>query len=222
MLVYTALGITLLAAFLTLYRLWHTVAGSLRLVWYKILFWLLFGLLTYLYGPWVFLSIYLKYVFGLCVVLVLLSGIIRKKNTYKGKRSPIVYLLLSALVTVCCVLYFTGTTGKSEDVALSFPLRTGNYFVLQGGKGLPSNIFHYSYRGAIYAMDIVKLDKWGNRANGIFSDKLEDYHIFNDTIYNEINIPVAVIEKVECRLFADNVLHIKTIQRGEQGRYCEK
>lgn len=73
-------------------------------------------------------------------------------------------ILLSALN----LLYFTGTAGPAQTVALSFPFHSGRYFVLQGGKGLPRNMFHFSLRGAIYAMDIVKLNAWGGRANKVF------------------------------------------------------
>jgi hypothetical protein len=67
---------------------------------------------------------------------------------------------------------------------LSLPFKHGKYLVFQGGKGLPTNVFHYKLRGAVYAMDLVKLNKWGNRANSIFSTRLEDYVTFNDTVYS--------------------------------------
>lgn len=56
--------------------------------------------------------------------------------------------------------------------------------MLQGGKGLPSNMFHITYRGAVYAIDIVKLNKYGNRASSVFSRNLTDYEIYADTIYS--------------------------------------
>ncbi|WP_158538644.1 M23 family metallopeptidase [Chitinophaga skermanii] len=142
----------------------------------------------YLYGTWVYLSIYAKYVFG--IVYVLQAGLALWRMKKEPPRLPtnifVVFarLFLTAIFVVLIVLYFTGTTGKPDTVELRFPFKPGNYFVLQGGKGLPTNLFHFSLRGAIYAMDIVKLDNDGRRANKIFSKKLDDYIIFNDTIYS--------------------------------------
>jgi len=89
-------------------------------------------------------------------------------------------LLFSAVMNI---LYFTGTTGETEYADLEFPLHAGNYYVLQGGKGLPANLFHFNSRRAVYAMDVVRLDRYGRRANRIFSGNLEDYYIFGDTIF---------------------------------------
>lgn len=194
MLVYIALGLTLAAAFVVLWRLYRVQAYPISVSWYRILFWLSVSWLLYLYGTWVFLSIYLKHVFGIAVLLCLVLGFFRSRNINAAPRRSVGWhLFFSSFIITCCVLYFTGTTGVSEDVELTFPLRKGKYFVLQGGKGLPSNLFHYGYRGAIYAIDIVKLDDRGNRAKAIFSKKLEDYHIFNDTIFSPCDGLVARI-----------------------------
>lgn len=141
------------------------------------------ALFIYLYGMWVFLSIYLKYVFGVLFLLCAGWFFIRRKQTLRAR--PIwLKFFFTILLGIAIVLYFTGTTGKPQTVELDFPLKKGRYFVLQGGKGLPTNLFHFSLRGAIYAMDIVKLNKYGNRANTVFSRNLEDYAIFGDTIYS--------------------------------------
>jgi hypothetical protein len=144
------------------------------------------ALFIYLYGTWVFLTIYAKYVFGGLYVLLALYCLLRRKVTVKkGWWGP--KLFFTVLLALGCVLYFTGTTGKPGTVELDFPLKKGRYFVLQGGKGLPTNLFHFSLRGAIYAMDIVKLDDLGRRGNQIFSRRLEDYAIFGDTVYSPCN-----------------------------------
>lgn len=141
------------------------------------------ALFIYLYGTWVFLTIYAKYVFGCAYLLLGLLFLLRRKTTGRN-RGIAVKLFFTLLLALGCVLYFTGTTGRPDTVELDFPLKKGHYFVLQGGKGLPTNLFHFSLRGAIYAMDIVKLDPLGRRANTIFSRRLEDYAIFGDTIYS--------------------------------------
>ncbi len=161
-----------------------------RYGWSRCLLALTMGLFVYLYGTWVYLTVYAKYAFGICLLLCLLSAFFRKQRGTVKARPPkpwarALSLLWAGIFIVLCITYFTGTTGlQQKRVELAFPLKTGQYFVLQGGKGLPTNLFHYSLRGAIYAMDIVKLNSWGGRANKVFSQRLEDYEIFNDTIYS--------------------------------------
>ena len=165
------------------------------------------GLFIYLYGTWVFLSIYAKYVFGVLYVLLGLLFLLRRKVTMKNGWLPL-KVFFTLLLALGCVLYFTGTTGRPGTVELDFPLKKGRYFVLQGGKGLPTNLFHFSLRGAIYAMDIVKLDAFGRRANTVFSRRLEDYAIFGDTVY-------APCDGVVTRAYGDNPDNIPpNMQRG--------
>jgi hypothetical protein len=186
MIVYSLLVATLLIAFASLRTIWNASAKYIGDSWAALLLGLATGWFIYLYGTWVYLSIYGKYVFAGLVVLALLAGLLRNKCPYKimgtGKRTA--NIIGALLLATLCVLYYTGINGKPRTVALQFPLKTGKYFILQGGKGLPANLFHYGYRGAIYAIDIARLDERGNRARKIFSNKLEDYHIYNDTVYS--------------------------------------
>lgn len=147
----------------------------------------------YLYGTWVYLSIYLRYLFAISVLTVLLFYLLKKRQCTGTSRTwkVVLNIAFSSFFLLLSILYFTGTTGKPETIALAFPLRKGTYFVLQGGKGLPTNFFHYSYRGAVYAIDITRLNRFGNRAAAIFSDRLMDYHIFNDTVYSPCNGIIA-------------------------------
>ena len=184
--VYVILGVTLLLAIWSLVILVRGVRKPLRYSWHRIYFSASLGLLMYLYGAWVYLSIYGKFAFGIIYLLVLLFSLARRRPIRRRHKKWRVRLNLfsGSFFLLLCILYFTGTTGKTERIALAFPLKTGKYFVLQGGKGLPANMFHYSYRGAVYAIDIVKLNKYGNRADHIFSPFLIDYEIFEDTIYS--------------------------------------
>ncbi|ATL47847.1 hypothetical protein COR50_12125 [Chitinophaga caeni] len=146
------------------------------------------GVFVYLYGTWVYTTVYLKYAFWIVYCLVALYG------TWKGRVKEVIsvlprwrlvlFVVWILVLNTFNILYFTGTTGTPGVVNLQLPFKKGTYYVLQGGKGLPTNFFHSSLRGAIYAMDIVKLDTYGRRADKIFSKDLRDYHIYNDTVYS--------------------------------------
>lgn len=105
------------------------------------------------------------------------------------------------------LLYFTGypLAWQRPTISLQLPFKQGRYLVFQGGRGLPANAFHVAARGAVYAIDLVKLNRFGNRAKAIFSKNLADYETFGDTVY----APVAASSgeqkaaiRIICRLSA--------------------
>lgn len=184
MIVYTLLAATLLIALLSLLLLWRHSSGVLALVLPISL-----AAFIYLYGAWVFLSVYCKYVFAAVFLILLVAILIRQHDKPTARKSrTILNLSFSFLLLIFCVLYFTGTGGKPYGtINLELPFKSGTYFVFQGGRGLPTNIFHYGGRHTLYAMDIIKLDSSGGRGKHIFSKRLEDYEIYNDTIYSPCN-----------------------------------
>jgi hypothetical protein len=185
MIVYSLLAITLFISFLSIYILWRSRNN------YQLLLAAVLAVFIYLYGAWVFLSVYGKYIFGAFFAILFVIAISRRRHEMTVKPNPITLFLQVLLIlafSALSILYFTGTTGAPPGVArLSLPFKRGNYFVFQGGKGLPTNVFHTGLRGAVYAMDIVKLNRAGNRATHIFSTRLGDYEIYGDTIYSPCN-----------------------------------
>lgn len=186
---YVLLSITLLLAFYSLVLTFSASRKPLPDAGFQAALSLALALFIYLYGTWVYLSIYVRYAFGILYILAVLMALLRlrkepppKKKLALWRKSSLSFFTI--LMLILSILYFTGTTGNPQTVDLAFPFKTGRYFVLQGGKGLPSNFFHFSIRGAIYAMDIVRLNKYGGRANKVFSKNLDDYAIFADTVYS--------------------------------------
>lgn len=143
---------------------------------------------AYLAGPWAFSSYYLRYaLLGLVALVSVLSW--RRGNsadTVSSGRSA------GRLVTSASVLViFTALTasalaariGVRESIDLLFPLSAGTYYVMQGGDSWVTNPFH-SLSGSLLALDIVRLNRFGNRALGPAPRALEDYEIFRDTIHS--------------------------------------
>ncbi len=135
----------------------------------------------YLYGAWFLITIYLKYFF-VAVTLFRLAN--KSKNSINKEPTNKVIYIITSISSLLCILYFTGTKKTNHIVHLQMPFKEGKYLVMQGGKGLPTNLFHTSLRSSFFAMDIVKLNDIGNRANKIFSYKLKDYAIYGDTVYS--------------------------------------
>ena len=143
---------------------------------------------AFLTSPWAFTSYYLRY-----VILVLFA--VTTALSYFGTRhsgphssahgsgitvpSILVFLLFAAFDTLAISSYYP--SGKTLDVTL--PFRSGTYYVLQGGSSAITNPFH-SLGGSRQAMDIVKLNGFGNRADGIAPRTLSAYRIFGEKLYS--------------------------------------
>lgn len=179
MLVYAFLLLTLVIAGI---GLWLAARAHRPILWQTVLAASICSF-VYLYGAWVYCSVYLKYAFALVALALVLRSMFRRRAERRPAKHPIGQAILALVFVMLCVLYFTGTAPHTGYADLRFPMKGDRYFVLQGGKGLPANIFHYNSRRAAYAMDIVKLDQWGRRCRNIFSKELSDYYIFGDTVF---------------------------------------
>jgi hypothetical protein len=82
-----------------------------------------------------------------------------------------------------------------SPVELAFPLSDGVYCVVQGGNSLLTNAFHRDdTSGQLeYALDIVKLNRAGNRAKRVYPRDLTSYAIYGATIYSQCDGEVIQI-----------------------------
>ena len=78
-------------------------------------------------------------------------------------------------------------------VELAFPFKSGSYLVVNGGSH-PSINAHLmtldasvprfqAYRGQSYGVDIVKLDRWGLRANGLMPAEPSAYNMYGAPVF---------------------------------------
>ena len=98
----------------------------------------------------------------------------------------------AALGASALYLALQGRTPPRDTVIdLSFPLRSGHYFIVNGGSSelvnahvsvLAGERFRH-YRGSSYGVDIVALNRAGARANGPSPRDPSEYVIFGDAIY---------------------------------------
>lgn len=66
---------------------------------------------------------------------------------------------------------------QDSAVELAFPFGTGTYYVGQGGSATSIN-YHHSDQSQRFALDIVALNAFGARANGLMPKDLADYAIY--------------------------------------------
>lgn len=149
------------------------------------------GIWPFVPWPYMYLSV---------AILLAMRGGWRIKDTpwldVAGPRSHIelVGLLVTSLASVAMSVYlFSGRIPQAgSSINLTFPLQQGNYIVVHGGsnailnphlKTLAPTPRFVPWRGQSYAIDVVKINHWGLRANGILPTDLKRYEIFGDSVF---------------------------------------
>ncbi len=145
----------------------------------------------FLIGRWDWFSYYLRFLLPILFLIVAFHSF--TKATFLPLYPPKKFrnyldLGISALVTILFLASLKshipqGYLFSGESVELSFPLKNGTYYVAHGGDS-PTINYHNSNRTQRYALDIMKLNVLGSRANGLYPRSLTDYAIFEETLYS--------------------------------------
>lgn len=152
-------------------------------------------------GIWHIFGLFWNYLyFGLYVITLIIviynsnTSDLLPKNDIKSwvNLAAVVMTFLIFLVWRMPQLYFARSF-PSPAVELEFPLRTGEFLVVQGGSTTALN-HHYGNRAQKFALDIVKIDRLGFRAAGLLPSALERYDIFNQPLYAPCAGKVIAIE----------------------------
>ena len=127
------------------------------------------------------------------------------KKTYRPNRLPRKeYAAHGGKVILFFALLFvngsalSGYLAPEGAVELSYPLRSGVYYVGGGGGNRWINN-HQAFPPQDYALDIVQLNVFGNRARGIRPEELEKYTIYGDWVYSPCSGSVVVAVDGGCR-----------------------
>lgn len=148
-------------------------------------------LFVYLTSPWVYSSYYLRYlvvaVFAVAVVysyLKMILGISEVEpdttNTKVVSLASVAVFLMFMTLSIIAIL---SRYPSDNTLNIDFPLKSGHYYVLQGGDSFVTNPFH-TIGGSYKAIDIVKLNVLGNRASSLAPSDLNGYNIYGETVYS--------------------------------------
>ncbi len=154
---------------------------------------------AFLAAPWAFTSYYLRYallaVFGFAVLRsyrrLQPAGAEPAVNPRRFARLGIslpVLLLFAALD----FWLIDSLLREADSLPLSFPLSSGTFCVVQGGNSVITNPFH-AMSGNSLALDIVELNRFGNRAAGIAPGILEAYQIFGNQVFSPCDGRVSML-----------------------------
>ena len=114
----------------------------------------------------------------------------RGARTWIARAVKVAVVLFIAIRTVEALV---GRVAHDPAVALHFPLRDGRFHIGQGGS-TPAVNYHTVNRTQRYALDIVKLTSWGNRASRLRPDALSEYASYGVAVYGPCSGSVTHVE----------------------------
>jgi Peptidase family M23 len=147
---------------------------------------LVYLLFIFLSGRWDWLSYYIRFLLPIAFVIAASKSFIKAKSLplYPPKTlENYLELGISAIVAILFLASLKGYFFTGTPVELSFPLKNGTYYVAHGGNS-PTINYHNTHPTQRYALDIMKLNVLGARANGFYPRSLTDYAIFGETLYS--------------------------------------
>ncbi len=176
---------------------------------YKSLFdWLVMILLVgsvvaflYYTGEWHWYGVYLRYVLLALYVAAVVRSFWRAKQTsfwmQKTSREwfgTAMILFFTLIFSLLSIWAYYGQSYHTEPIELSFPLKNGTYYAIEGGDSPLINKHHfYPDIPVKFSVDITKLNSVGTRAAGIYPGDLTDYAVFDEMVYSPCNGYVAEV-----------------------------
>ena len=123
-----------------------------------------------------------------------------KENVPPGRLGVVGRLSVLLVMLVLNINALSGYFPREPAIELAYPLRSGVYYVGGGGSTRWIN-GHNVVESQKYALDIVRLNSWGNRARGITPKAHSSYTVFGDKVYS----PCSGIVKYQVDSFLDQV-----------------
>jgi hypothetical protein len=140
----------------------------------------LFFILIFFAGRWDLVGVWLRYGLIPGFVLAFVIGRHRCRGSPRWPRPNLrslggtaLNLLVAAVFAVPLWQILTDTSCSERASDLAFPIRDVDWYVGQGG-GVPVLNYHAAVRAQAYALDIVALNGFGTRADGLQPADLED------------------------------------------------
>ncbi|WP_339253580.1 M23 family metallopeptidase [Sporosarcina sp. FSL W8-0480] len=144
-------------------------------------------------GNWSWVGYFFRYLWlGLFIVALMISWKKMRSLPFtikydKNQKSSIgIHVFLLLVFGAYNVFIFPSYSVNEESIELEFPLRQGTYYVGHGGNSTQMN-YHHAYESQKFALDILKLNKLGIRASGLYPKDLYKYAIYGDELFSPCN-----------------------------------
>ncbi len=160
-------------------------------------------------GTWLLLPWYLPYGFGVLGLGAAAASWRRGGSGPDVERRTLSGLRMASslgLTAFCAGILLWALGGYAPPagptMSLASPLKGGTFYVVNGGYSLLINPHMKTlareslsaYRAQSYALDLVRLDSLGRRADGLWPADVGRYHIFGEPVYAPCTGVAAQIE----------------------------
>lgn len=150
-------------------------------------------------GIWTFPPWWMPYVFGALLIAAVIYGLARRKDVSRWPKVALGWLTLAGFAVMAIysandtrVALAARSIPKARLVDLASPLGPGSYLVANGG-GAPSInahatllvqsiMEHRPYWATSYGVDLVAIDRWGFRVDGIMPGDPGRYVIYGRSV----------------------------------------
>lgn len=150
-------------------------------------------------GIWAFPPWWMPYVFSVLLGAAVLASLIRQRNSTLWPQAFVGWLSLAAFIAlsfyaanVASVAYAARQLPNGRVIDLASPLGPGIYLVANGGSGPSVNAHatlldqtiarHRPYWGTSHGVDLIAINPWGFRADGIMPADPARYVIFGRAV----------------------------------------
>lgn len=150
----------------------------------------------YLAADWGIYGYYFRYILA-GLFLLITGALLRRINPLPGYVRKRPRESFGQWVIIIFVVFFValdawaiwGLTAHVPAVSLAFPLKHGTFCVLEGGDSPVINRAHHALPPVPekYAVDLIKLNRAGRRAEALFPDAPADFAIFGESVYSPVN-----------------------------------
>ncbi|RKQ33453.1 M23 family metallopeptidase [Oceanobacillus halophilus] len=186
------IGIQLILPAAFIISLWRAKYTN-RLDWLiQVLFTLIFITWLVMAGRWDWLGYYLRFLWIIPTLLAIYLSYRKTRalpfrkpletNEKISRGINIFLIIIFGLYNVAVFISFSSTS-KEEAIELTFPLKDGTYYIAHGGSTTMMN-YHNSYDPQAFALDVLALNNYGARANGLYPKDLDKYVIYGDILYS--------------------------------------
>ncbi len=205
-------GLHVLIPFILLLWTWTRTYTSITALGLQLLVLISYTAFIFLMGSWVFASFYIRYAVLILTIATAIRVLMHLSKLpffvtphflgWVGYGVGVVFTVVMIYLSVGAVrAYFY----DEAPVKLAFPLKQGVYAVFEGGNGRVSSLMNYHFGASMhkgartnlsmrYAVDITKLKRWGNDADGFFPSDNTKYAIFNQVVYSPCDGEVSDVE----------------------------
>jgi len=163
---------------LAVYYAWSAGSGGRLAFVLKLVGAVAFMAFIHLVARWDWISIYLPWLWwGLLAAAGVASLLkVRDRDWIVETRGKLVAAALEPIIGLALLGYAGLAFFHPPATSIAAPLRDGTFHVGQGGNSAALN-YHNTNAAQRYALDIVALDGWGKRADGLLPADLAAYHV---------------------------------------------